>query len=303
MSILCIGEMLIDFIGENNGESYIKKAGGSVSNVASVCSILGTKSYLLTNLGDDLFGHYLYDIIKSVNIQDKYVNLDKNSFTPLAFVSLNDKGDRSFSFYFKGSSALNITNEMVDKVDLTDIDIIHFSSIAIQGKSKEAHLRLIKKAKNMGIKISFDVNLRFSLWEDKDAYYKTIMEFIPLVDIIKISDNELEFVTSYNDIKEAREKFLSHIEYVLYTQGENGSIVYKNKEYSTCKIPNVNVVDTTGAGDAFVGAFLSKLLENKDNLDEITKFATHYASYSTTKKGAIPSYETIDNLRKKGLDI
>lgn len=301
MSILCIGEMLIDFIGKNNGEEYIRKAGGSVSNVASVCAILGKKSYLLTNLGDDLFGNYLYQVIKSVNIDEKYVNFDENSFTPLAFVSLDENGDRSFSFYFKGSSALNISNDMVDKVDLDEIEILHFASIAIQEKSKESHLRLIKKAKEKGIKISFDVNLRFNLWESKEVYYNTIMEFLPYVDIIKISDNELEFLTNTNDIYEARKTKLSHIEYILYTKGEKGSLIFKNDETFECEIPKVNAIDTTGAGDAFVGAFLTKLLEGKEDMEKITKFATYYASYSTTKYGAISSYCTLEEMKEKGI--
>ena len=171
MAVLCIGEMLIDFIGEGIGsidkiDSFKKEAGGCVANVACVASKLGHKSYLLTALGNDGFGKFLEDTLKSQNVSCDYLVKKDNLFTPLAFVSRDEKGDRSFSFYFKGSSALKISRKQVEKVNLDEIGIIHFASIAIQDESKESHKFLIEIAKEKGILISFDVNLRFNLWED-----------------------------------------------------------------------------------------------------------------------------------------
>ncbi|CAM3469149.1 carbohydrate kinase family protein [Pseudostreptobacillus hongkongensis] len=310
MAILCIGEMLIDFIGEGYGtidkvKSFKKEAGGCVANVATVASKLGHKSYLLTTLGKDGFGDFLKNVLENENVDCKYVNQRSDTFTPLAFVSRDENGDRSFSFYFKGSSALKISTEDVNKVDLDEIEIIHFASIAIQDISKNSHKILLEKAKEKGILISFDVNLRFNLWENKQEYYETIKEFIKYVDILKISDNELEFVTGKGLIEEAVKDDFKYIKHVLYTKGGDGSEVFSNGIKVSTEIPRVNVIDTTGAGDAFAGSYLSKLLNlNKIDLDEeelrnLSQFATNYATLSTTKIGAISSYMSESEYEKE----
>ena len=304
MSVLCIGEMLIDFIGDGVGaidkvHAFRKKAGGSVANVACVTQKLGYESFLLTTLGEDGFGDFLENTLQQEGVNTKYVTRKNDTFTPLAFVALDETGDRSFSFYFKGSSALRISENDVNKVDLSEINVVHFASIAIQEESKQSHHTLLKKAKEQGKLISFDVNLRFNLWEDEKIYLETIKEFLPYVDVLKVADNELEFLTGKTDIKEALKDDFSHIKFVLYTKGEEGSEVYYNDFSVVTEIPDVQAIDTTGAGDAFAGSFLAKLL-NHNNLDEVTKeeleemahFATNYASLTTTKVGAISSYIT-----------
>lgn len=314
MAVLCIGEMLIDFIGAENGKidkvsAFKKEAGGSVANVACVASKLGQKSYLLTSLGNDGFGDFLENVLEKEGVDTKYVSRKNDTFTPLAFVALDDTGDRTFSFYFKGSSALRISENDVKEVDFQEIEAVHFASIAIQEESKDSHLLLLKEAKKRGILVSFDVNLRFNLWNNDKLYLETIKEFLPYVDIIKVADNELEFLTGTTDIKEALHKDFSHIKYVLYTKGEKGSEVYSNNLSVKTAVPTVNVIDTTGAGDAFAGSFLSKLLEleniddiNQEKLNYLANFATNYATLTTTKTGAISSYmteEEFNNLSSK----
>lgn len=171
--------------------------------MATVASKLGHKSYLLTSLGKDGFGDFLKKTLEKEKVDTKYVSQKAETFTPLAFVSRDEDGDRdrSFSFYFKNSSALNISEDDIEKVDLDEIDVIHFASIAIQGTSKNSHKLLIEKAKKKGILISFDVNLRFNLWENKQEYYETIRDFLQYADILKISDNELEFVTQQQKLE------------------------------------------------------------------------------------------------------
>ena len=274
MAVLCIGEMLIDFIGEGVGtidtvKSFKKEAGGCVANVACVTQKLGHKSYLLTSLGQDGFGDFLENTLKKEDVDCKYVSRKGDSFTPLAFVSLDETGDRSFSFYFKGSSALRISKEDVEKVDLSEINAIHFASIAIQEESKDSHHLLLKKAKEAGVLISFDVNLRFNLWDDHKVYLETIKEFLPYVDVIKVADNELEFLTGTTDINVALEKDFKHLKVVLYTKGEHGAEVYYKDKKVVTTTPDIKAVDTTGAGDAFAGSFLSKLL-NQKNIDDIS---------------------------------
>lgn len=304
MAVLCIGEMLIDFIGSEKGtidkvSSFKKEAGGCVANVACVASKLGHKSYLLTSLGQDGFGDFLENVLINENVDCSYVTRKADTFTPLAFVALDETGDRTFSFYFKGSSALRISKADVEKVNFDEIEAIHFASIAIQEESKESHLLLLQEAKKRGILVSFDVNLRFNLWDSKEIYLETIKEFLPYVDIIKVADNELEFLTGTTDIEEALANDLAHIKYVLYTKGGEGAEVYNNGNVVITEVPNVNVKDTTGAGDAFAGSFISKVLKVEDidnvsaeQLSELAHFATNYATLTTTATGAISSYMT-----------
>ena len=309
MAVLCIGEMLIDFIGEGVGtidkvKSFKKEAGGCVANVACVAQKLGHKSYLLTSLGQDGFGDFLENTLKNENVDCRYVSRKVDSFTPLAFVSLDETGDRSFSFYFKGSSTLRISKEDVEKVDLSEIEAIHFASIAIQEESKDSHHLLLKKAKEAGVLISFDVNLRFNLWDNHKVYLETIKEFLPYVDVIKVADNELEFLTGTTNIEEALKRDFSHMKVVLYTKGEHGAEVYYQNHKVVTEIPNIKAVDTTGAGDAFAGSFLSKLLNyelnniSEEELSDMATFATNYASLTTTKIGAISSYLTEEEYNK-----
>ena len=157
----------------------------------------------------------------------------------------------------------------------------------------------MKKAKEAGVLISFDVNLRFNLWDDHKVYLETIKEFLPYVDVIKVADNELEFLTGTIDINVALEKDFKHLKVVLYTKGEHGAEVYYKDKKVVTTIPDIKAVDTTGEGDAFAGSFLSKLLNQKniddistEELSEMATFATNYASLTTTKTGAISSYLT-----------
>ena len=199
----------------------------------------------------------------------------------------------------------------VKKEWFEDCHSMHFCSVdLIECPMKYAHKKAIEFALENKSIISFDPNVRLPLWDSEDACRDAIMEFLPLAHVVKISDEELEFVTGYDNMDEAKEVlFKGNVNMVLFTKGKDGAEAYTKDR--VVKIPGniVDVVDTTGAGDSFIGSFLFKLLADDVNMEQLNSisdeklreyltFANAYAAYSTTKKGAIGSYATLDEIIK-----
>ena len=303
---LCgIGEALIDFIPEVKGQrlkdvpSFKRVAGGAPANVVGAVTKLGIPSKFLTKLGDDPFGDYIVEVLDNAGIDTSNIERDKEGETALAFVSLASDGNRDFKFYRKNSADLRYSVEDIPTDILDDCGMIHFCSVdLVESPMKEAHKKLIDMAIAQNVKVSFDPNLRFSLWDDLDQLKETVNEFLAYADIIKISDEELEFITGYTDIKDALDGlFANRAKYVIYTKGADGAEIY-TKKGSVIGAPGykIDVRDTTGAGDSFIGAFLYCLLndevENLENVDDDTlrrylDFANAYAANTTTKEGAL----------------
>ena len=192
---------------------------------------------------------------------------------------------------------------------LDDCGMIHFCSVdLVESPMKEAHKKLIDMAIEQGVKVSFDPNLRFSLWDDLDALKKTVNDFIPYADIIKISDEELEFITGKTDIKDAVPDLLSgRAKYVIYTKGADGAEIYTKDGVVEAPGYSIDVRDTTGAGDSFIGAFLFCILRDEiDDLDSVSKdklyeyldFANAYAANTSTKEGALAAMATMDEIQE-----
>lgn len=305
MKTLCaIGEALIDFIPETKGQrlkdviTFKRVAGGAPANVAGAVARLGGKARFLTQLGNDAFGDYIIDCLKESGIDTTFIKQTSEFDTSLAFVSLADDGNRDFKFYRRSAADLQFTKEDIKKEMLADVGYVHFCSVSlVDFPMKQAHIKLIEEAIKQDIKISFDPNLRLSLWDDDEALKKTVLEFIPYADILKISDEELEFITGYKHIEDALPMiFKNRTSFVIYTMGKDGAYLY-TKDGRKLFAPSyeIEVKDTTGAGDSFIGAFLYKLLENESDfmgyeeeaLLSYLKFANLYAAYTTTKEGAL----------------
>lgn len=302
---LCaIGEALIDFIPEKKGqrlkavESFRRVAGGAPANVAGAVTKLGIPSKFLTKLGADPFGDYIEDVLKESGIDTSQIKRDPDAETALAFVSLADDGNRDFQFYRKNSADLQFSLEDIEEDVLDDCGMIHFCSVdLVESPMKEAHRKLISMAIQQGKLVSFDPNLRFSLWDDLEKLRQTVREFLEFADIIKISDEELEFITGHQDIEEALPELFSHrAKWVVYTMGAEGAAVYTRAGKAQAPGFSVDVRDTTGAGDSFIGAFLFCLLRDGvqdpeqaslERLTEYLRFANAYAACTTTKEGAL----------------
>ena len=228
---LCgIGEALIDFIPEVKGQrlkdvpSFKRVAGGAPANVVGAVTKLGIPSKFLTKLGDDPFGDYIVEVLDEAGIDTSNIARDKEGETALAFVSLASDGNRDFKFYRKNSADLRYSVEDIPTDILNDCGMIHFCSVdLVESPMKEAHKKLIDMAIAQNVKVSFDPNLRFSLWDDLDQLKETVNDFLKYADIIKISDEELEFITGHTDIKDALDGlFADRAKYVIYTKGADG---------------------------------------------------------------------------------
>ena len=315
--VISIGEALIDFIPNQKGcelknvLGFERVAGGAPANVSAVVAKLGGKSNFISKLGKDAFGNHIIEVLKEANINVDYVLRSDKANTGLAFVSLKEDGNRDFSFYRNPSADMLLEESEVKKEWFEDCHSMHFCSVdLIECPMKYAHKKAIEFALENKSIISFDPNVRLPLWDSEDACRDAIMEFLPLAHVVKISDEELEFVTGYDNMDEAKEVlFKGNVNMVLFTKGKDGAEAYTKDR--VVKIPGniVDVVDTTGAGDSFIGSFLFKLLEDDVNMEQLNSisdeklreyltFANAYAAYSTTKKGAIGSYATLDEIIK-----
>lgn len=312
--LITIGEFLIDFTANGVGalksiRAFTKNPGGAPANVAITNQRLGGKSLFITKLGNDSFGDFLFDILKEAGIDTSLVFRSNDYQTSLAFVALKADGNRDFTFYRSNASDLNITPEEIDETIFKKHDILHFCSVdLVESKTKYAHDKAIAYAMKHDLIISFDPNLRFPLWKDPQALKTTVLSYLSKADIIKISDDELSFLTdSKNENKAIKHLFKERTKLVLLTKGSKGATLY-SRVGQVISLPSVakRVVDTTGAGDAFIGAFLNQLLKNHittqtllnptTDLTSFLAFANKVAAKVCETYGAIPSIPTLKDL-------
>lgn len=305
--VLTIGEAIIDFIPKQKGkglkdvETFTKKAGGAPANVAGGIAKLGGDSIFITQVGQDGFGDFLIEEIAKVGVDTTYINQTPDYDTSLAFVALDESGERDFIFFRKHAAdlALDFTNVDIDNIDY---DILHFCSVSlVDSPMKDTHINLIKHAKEQNKLVSFDPNLRLNLWPDTKSCIDTVNEFIKYSDILKISDDELELIFGTNDVDQVAKELIDNgLSILIYTMGGAGSRVYTSLGSKEVAGRKVEVVDTTGAGDSFIAAFLYQLsLVDEfdiDYLEQALDFANHYASITTTKPGAIEAMATKEEM-------
>ncbi len=307
-TLFAIGEALIDFIPNekecdfSDVTSFVPKIGGAPANVLGAFGKLGGKTELLTQLGNDPFGRKIANALKEYNIGITNLTYTDKANTALAFVSLGKDGNRTFSFYRNPSADMLYDGKNLTKETLKDCYALHFCSVSLGDfPMKEAHKKAIKLAQENDAIISFDPNIRFPLWENKELLKQTINEFLPLADIIKVSDEEIEFITGESNYEKGCLKLLEHSKIVILTCGAKGAYAYTKKHAVFVPAKKVKAIDTTGAGDAFIGSFLYSLYNNnieRSKLINITEeelkkflFASNlYSGESVQKKGAIESY-------------
>lgn len=301
--IYTIGEALIDFVPHEIGvsmdqvESFKKSPGGAPANVAAAVAKLGGSSAFIGQVGDDLFGYYLKRILAQNNVDVTHMFHTKEANTALAFVALKENGDREFSFYRKPSADMLLAKEYIENISFTAEDILHFCSVSLlESPVKYAHIEAITSIKNQGGLVVFDPNVRKTLWEDEASYQKTINEFIDYADILKVSDDEMLFITGKETIEEGIQYLLSKpISLLVLTKGKDGVAFITNKEIIEVPGFSVKSIDTTCAGDSFIGAFLRQFASkdkvinqlSKEEWIEIGRYSNAVAALVTTKKGAI----------------
>ncbi|KAI3911972.1 hypothetical protein MKW98_010916 [Papaver atlanticum] len=302
--IVSFGEMLIDFVPTESGVSlaeapgFLKAPGGAPANVAIAVSRLGGKSAFVGKLGDDEFGHMLKNILNQNGVSSEGVIFDQGARTALAFVTLKADGEREFMFYRNPSADMLLTESELNLELIRKAKIFHYGSISlITEPCRSAHLKAMEVAKDAGAILSYDPNLRLPLWPSAKDAKEQIMSIWERADVIKVSDNEFEFLTGLETVDDEVAISLMHpgLKLLLITLGDHGCKYYTKHFHGTVDAFKVKAVDTTGAGDAFVGALLNKIvqddsiLENEASLKTVLKFANACGAITTTKKGAIPA--------------
>ncbi|MBL7740884.1 MAG: carbohydrate kinase [Chitinophagaceae bacterium] len=265
--ILCIGEALIDMICTDkgkllsDGQNFLKKPGGAPTNVAAAIAALGGQVELAAKVGADPFGKHLVDVMKSFGVSDKWIMKDKDHFTTLAFVSLMEHGERDFYFNRGADGYLSRTD--IESIDLDDVSVIHFGSATafLPGPLQAAYTGLLQRALEKSIFISFDPNYRHLLFHDNiQSFIDQSWNFLRSCHFFKVSDEEAMLLTGAFSVHAAAGILLKKTNAVFaITLGKEGTMLGYNG--LTEIIPSIPVkpVDTTGAGDAFVGAMLYQL--------------------------------------------
>nr|AFW90586.1 fructokinase [Solanum tuberosum] len=247
----------------------------------------------------------LAGILKTNGVQADGINFDKGARTALAFVTLRADGEREFMFYRNPSADMLLTPDELSLDLIRSAKVFHYGSISlIVEPCRSAHLKAMEVAKEAGALLSYDPNLRLPLWSSEEEARKQIKSIWNYADVIKVSDVELEFLTGSNKIDDECAMSLWHpnLKLLLVTLGEKGCNYYTKKFHGSVGGFHVKTVDTTGAGDSFVGALLTKIvddqaiLEDEARLKEVLRFSCACGAITTTKKGAIPALPTVSEV-------
>ncbi len=334
--LVCLGEALIDFVAMESGvgvgeaSGFLKAPGGAPANVAVGAAKLGISSAFLGKVGDDPFGHFLADTFFEAGSNIDGMVFSKEYRTGLAFVSLKHGGERDFCFFRNPSADMTYSLEELDIDRIRNAKVFHFGSITLIDEPAGATTRAaVELARESGILISYDPNLRPSLWQDMETAQKTILSMAPKADIIKVSEEELLFLSSSSDssgalnsiesISTLSKAFMEKYDQVslfIVTRGAEGCY-WRTKSGLAGSLPGINVqaVDTTGAGDGFVAALLGGLIANGkqapselknitwEEFEHLFQVANIVGAITTTRKGAIPGLPTISELNELGYHL
>jgi fructokinase len=310
--VTALGELLIDFT--QNGMSgqgnplFEANPGGAPCNVLAMLTKLGHKTAFIGKVGNDSFGKQLKETINEVGINSDNLFMDDEVHTTLALVHTFADGDRDFSFYRNPGADMMLNESEIPEGLLKDTKIFHFGTLSMTHEGvRNATKKAVKIAKENGALISFDPNLRPPLWSSLDDAKEQVLYGLGQCDVLKISDNEIQWLTGKEDFTEGvewiKERY-NKIKLIQVSMGKDGSrSYYKDKIVEVAPFLRDNTIETTGAGDTFCACVLHYLLEHDiDNLDEaglteMLKFANCAASIITTRKGALrvmPSKEEVE---------
>lgn len=308
--LISVGEALIDQVKQ--GVKLVGKfAGGAPANVASLVASLGQKSILITKIGDDDEGKLILQTLQSKGVDVSQVRVTDSHDTTIAKVQVDKKGQRTFTFDRRNAADLFLMKEEIDSRLFEANDIFHFGSVnLVPSLSRKAHEYALDIARKNGLIISFDPNLRFNLWPSPIALRETVKEFMIGVDLLKVTEEELNFIFPDMTLEAAIEKvFQAKVSWLILSKGDQGLALYQAKQKPILiKGSKVKVVDTTGAGDALIGAFIvkilqaeiskSKLASSASKMKDFATFANNVAALSCTKSGAIDSFPSLEDLKK-----
>jgi fructokinase len=302
--VTALGELLIDFIPNGKNDQGItlfsQNPGGAPANVLAMINRLGGRTAFIGKVGMDDFGRFLARTLQDAGIDITGLITDTSALTTLAFVHLNERGDRSFSFYRKDGADLMLHPEELNLSLIDNAKMFHFGSVSLTGEPcRSAVHAATRYAKEHGKIISYDPNYRSLLWESEEKAKKEMSALLPLTNILKVSEEEMTLLTGETVFEKAAARLAEYgPSIVLVSLGANGAFYFCEDGFGTLPTYDVATIDTTGAGDAFLGAALFRL-RNKtaveltkithDELADIVDFANAAGSLATTKRGAIPA--------------
>lgn len=317
--LLAIGEALIDFIPQQSEVSlqevdgFLCRIGGAPANVCAAFAKLGGSAALLSQVGSDAFGDKIIAELKKAGVSTSYIRQTTEARTSLAFVSLKAEGERDFVFYRDSGADMLFRKEYVLREYFDTAFALHFCSVSLGDTPMlEAHRQAIEYALSCGCIVSFDPNIRPALWPDREKLLQTIKEFIPYAHVIKVSQEELSFIANDRPSEEAvTSLFRGNVKLVLLTKGADGAEAYTTSACAKVNAHTVNAVDTTGAGDAFIGSFLYQLYQHHCDaaalsqlpqpvLAQMLRNSCRYCEASVQHKGAIDAYPTFNQLHAIG---
>jgi len=313
MDIITLGELLIDFTDAGDSPAgmrlFERNAGGAPANIACCAARLGKKSAFIGKVGRDMHGEFLRQTLEENGVNTRGLGETDAAFTTLAFVTLDAAGERSFSFARNPGADTLLSQKDLDAGQLADAKILAVGSLSLTAEpARSATKRAVDIAKTAGTWIAYDPNDRPALWSNREEAIKQMRSLLPQTDILKVSEEEALLLTG-RDLLGAATLALTDmgIPIVAVTRGEKGALLSVRGELCEIAGFSVPVVDTTGAGDAFFGGFLTALLESgctpktvsKEQAADCARFACAVAACSIQKRGAIPSMPTrsaVENL-------
>ncbi|MCU4971225.1 carbohydrate kinase [Halobacteria archaeon AArc-m2/3/4] len=322
--VLVAGETLIDFLPERPGplssvEGFDRRPGGAPANVAVALARLERTPLFWTRVGDDPFGGFLHETLTDYGLSERYVETDSEAKTTLAFVTHDETGDRTFTFYRENTADTRMQPETVDDETLSSLEWVHTGGVALSsGSSRAATIDLCERAATQGCTVSFDPNARPELWPDEETFARVVGEALEYVDVLKATVEELRMLGFGGETPAAvaREVLAGNPHTVFVTRGSEGAVAVASVDAPWGPSPeggdgtetgprqadhsgfDVEVVDTTGAGDAFVAGTVAALTDGH-GLEETLTFASAVAARATTAAGAmtaLPDREGVEEV-------
>jgi len=311
--VYCIGELLIDMfctdvdIALKDGENFKKMAGGAPANVAVAVSRLGGNAAFIGKVGNDAFGDFLVNTLEKYQVDVSMIVRDNNTPTTIAFVSLTRDGERDFQFNRGADENFSLSDVPVKKI--LQSNILHFGSATAllpDGIIRETYFSLMNQAKSEDKFISFDPNYRHDLWKGRESeFIKYAQRAVGMADFVKVSEEELKILTNEDEVSygvATLHRIGASI--VAVTMGEAGAIISDGNQYEQIPSEQIKPVDSTGAGDAFVGAVLYQMahqgteavIDDFSKLKKVVQFANKVGAVVCTKIGSLTALPTLDEL-------
>lgn len=312
MDIVAIGEVLIDLTQTGTDGAgvpqYAANPGGAPANLAVAAARLGASTALISKVGQDAFGRYLRKVMEENKVDVSALTVDEEQHTTMAVVSVDENGERDFTFYRDPGADSMLLKDEIPLGLLKEARFLHFGSVSLTREpARTTTLCAVETARALGAVITYDPNYRANLWPDRDTAIRRMRKPLDMVDILKISDEELPLLADTDDLEAGTAALAEHgIRLILVTLGPNG--VFYRFGGKTGTVPGVpcTVGDTNGAGDTFFGAFLSRLSRldgpdclTADTLEEMLAFANRAASITTSRRGAIPAMPTLEEMKTR----